>query len=293
MVKIDISAIRDLYPFKSKYHVIKGYKYHYVDEGKGAPLVLVHGNPTWSFYYRNLIAEFSQTHRVIAPDHLGCGMSDKPQDFEYRLETHIENLENLLVSLKIDCITLVVHDWGGAIGMGFAVRHPHRIKSLIILNSAAFSMNTMPWRIGLCRFPWLGNLMVRKFNWFVRGAIRTAVEKPMTDTVAKGYLLPYNNYDNRVAVMRFIQDIPMSVSDISYEVLLEIEHGLWMFREIPVGIIWGMKDWCFNTQFLRRWKSYFPQAEVCTLENAGHLVLEDDYEAASAFIKVFMKKYRI
>lgn len=290
---MDISAIRELYPFKSEYHIVKGYKYHYVDEGKGTPMVLIHGNPTWSFFYRNLIKEFSQTHRVIAPDHLGCGLSDKPQDFEYRLENHIDNLESLLVSLKIDCITLVVHDWGGAIGMGFAVRHPHRIKSLIILNSAAFSMNYIPWRISMCRIPWLGNLMVRKFNWFVRGTIRMAVENPLPSTVAKGYLLPYNSYENRVAVMRFIQDIPMSVNDISYEVLLEIEHGLWMFREIPVGVVWGMKDWCFNTAFLRRWKSYFPQAETCTMENAGHLLLEDDYEQAAAFIQTFMKKYHL
>lgn len=292
-MKTSITAIQDLYPFQSKYHVIKGYRYHYIDEGKGTPLVLVHGNPTWSFFYRRMIRDFSSNHRVIAPDHLGCGLSDKPQNFEYRLETHIENLETLLVALKVDCINLVVHDWGGAIGLGFAVRHPHRIKSLTILNSAAFSMNVMPWRIGLCRLPWFGNLAIRKLNWFVKGLLQTAVKKPLPLNVQQGYLLPYDSYENRIAVMRFVQDIPMSVNDISYEVLLEIEHGLWMFKEIPVSIIWGMQDWCFTPQFLKKWKSYFPQADVCTLENAGHLLLEDDYDQASGFLASFLKKYNL
>ena len=292
MVKTDIAAIRELYPFQSHYHVIKGYKYHYIDEGKGTPVVMVHGNPTWSFFYRQLIREYSQNHRVIAPDHLGCGLSDKPQDFEYRLETHIENLETLLVALKVDCINLVVHDWGGAIGMGFAVRHPHRIKSLTILNSAAFSMDSMPWRIGVCRIPWLSNLLIRKLNWFVKGLLKTAVT-PLPAAVARGYLLPYDNYENRIAVMRFVQDIPMTVNDISYEVLLEIEHGLWMFREVPVSIIWGMQDWCFTPLFLKRWKGYFPQADAYTMDNAGHLLLEDDYPQASGYFGAFLKKYNL
>ena len=100
MVKIDLAEIRDIYPFKSNYHIVKGYKYHYIDEGKGKPMVMIHGNPTWSFFYRRLIEEFSKTNRVIVPDHLGCGLSDKPQEFEYRLETHIENLESLIVWIE-------------------------------------------------------------------------------------------------------------------------------------------------------------------------------------------------
>ncbi len=290
MVKTDLSEISDIYPFKSNYHIVKGYKYHYIDEGKGAPILMVHGNPTWSFFYRRLIQEFSKTNRVIVPDHLGCGLSDKPQDFEYRLETHIENLESLVVSLKVDCITLVVHDWGGAIGMGFAVRHPHRIKSLVILNSGAFSMDNMPWPIAMCRVPWLGEFMVRNLNAFVRGALRFAVRNKLPANVARGFMLPYDSYDNRVAVMRFIQDIPMSVNDISYEVLLEIEHGLWMFRELPVCLIWGMKDWCFNVQFLRKWRMYYPQADVYPLDEAGHYLLEDAGDKVIDSMRLFFKK---
>ena len=294
-MKTDISEIKDLYPFKSHYHLIKGHKYHYVDEGKGKGkvMVMVHGNPTWSFFYRNLIKEMSKNYRVIAPDHLGCGLSDKPKDFEYRLETHIENLESLIVSLKVDCITLVMHDWGGAIGMGFAVRHPHRIKSLVVMNSAAFSMDSIPWRIALGRIPWLGDFLVRKLNLFCRSAIRMAVRKKLPPDVVKGYLLPYNNYENRIGVLRFIQDIPLSVNDISYEVLLEIEHGLWMFREVPVCLLWGMKDWCFNTQFLRKWRTYYPQAEVHPLDNVGHYVLEDGCDQVVEHLRNFCQKNNI
>ncbi|MFA7230226.1 MAG: alpha/beta fold hydrolase [Victivallaceae bacterium] len=286
---IDISEIHSLYPFTSKSMKIKGYNYHYLDEGKGdSPLVMVHGNPTWSFFFRNLVREFSKRHRVIAPDHLGCGLSDKPQDFPYRLETHIDNLENLLLNLDLRNITLVVHDWGGAVGMGFAVRHPDRIARLVILNSAAFSMDWIPIRIAMCRIPWLDDKMIRSANLFVRAALQMTTVKPMSPLVKKGYKFPYQTYDDRIAVLRFVQDIPLDPEDISYEVLLEIEHGLWMFRELPVAIAWGMRDWCFSKRFLNRWKLYYPQAEVLELEDAGHYLLEDAGDEVIKFIHRFI-----
>ncbi|MHB9139058.1 MAG: alpha/beta fold hydrolase [Victivallaceae bacterium] len=283
---INISAIKDLYPFESRALKIKDYNYHYVDEGKGdAPIVMVHGNPTWSFYYRNLIKEFSKTNRVVAPDNLGCGLSDKPQNFQYRLETHIDNLETLLLTLNLENITLIVHDWGGAIGMGFAVRHPQKIAKLIILNSAAFSMDWIPWRIAICRLPWLDDKLVRNANLFVRAAMHMTTVKPLPEQVKQGYMLPFQTYDDRIAVLRFVQDIPLTPEHVSYEVLLEIEHGLWMFREIPVGIIWGMQDWCFTSRFLDRWKLYYPQAQILELTDAGHLALEDAPREAANFIR--------
>ncbi len=287
----DLSPIRNSYPFKSNYLNLKGLHYHYIDEGSGPVMLMLHGNPTWSFFYRRLISYFSQTHRVIAPDHLGCGLSDKPQDYEYRLETHIDNLENLVSSLGLDKITLVVHDWGGAIGMGFAVRFPHRIKSIVILNSAAFSIDYIPWRIAACRIPVLGEFMVRRLNAFSLGAVKMAVRKPLSKEAVDGFLLPYKTYEDRIAVYEFIKDIPMSPEDASYEVLLEIEHGLWMFRENPVCIIWGMKDWCFNTRFLERWKLYYPQASVYELQNASHYLIEDEPEKVISYIDNFLETH--
>ncbi|MEI6424529.1 MAG: alpha/beta fold hydrolase, partial [Lentisphaerota bacterium] len=110
---MDISSIKDLYPFKHNYYKLKSCNYHYIDEGRGEPIVMVHGNPSWSFLFRRLISELSRTNRVIVPDHLGCGMSDKPRNFQYRLETHIDNLEEFLLALDLHNINLLVHDWGG------------------------------------------------------------------------------------------------------------------------------------------------------------------------------------
>ncbi|OGV50305.1 MAG: alpha/beta hydrolase [Lentisphaerae bacterium GWF2_52_8] len=287
----DISPIKDIYPFQPHYFKVRDYRMHYVDEGKGNPVVMVHGNPTWSFFYRGLITEFSRTNRVIAPDHLGCGLSDKPQDFEYRLETHIDNLENLILSLDLEKITLIVHDWGGAIGMGFAVRHPQRIRSLIITNSAAFSMKRIPLRIDFCRIPKLGEFLIRRLNLFSLAALRMAVVNPLDEKTKKGYLLPYDSYENRIAVSRFVEDIPMHPEDPSYEVLLGAEHGLWMFREYPVALVWGMRDWCFSPAFLQRWCLYYPQAEVLPLESAGHYLLEDQPGKIIPFLRNFFEKH--
>ena len=157
---------RDLYPFESHYLSLAGHKYHYVDEGTGDPLVMLHGNPTWSFYYRALIAEFRNRHRVIAPDHMGCGLSGKPQDYPYTLEQHIANLEALLDSLKLERVTLFLHDWGGPIGMGYAVRHPERVKRFVIFNTAAFPAPRIPFRINICKLPLFGTIVVRGFNAF-------------------------------------------------------------------------------------------------------------------------------
>lgn len=290
---IDISEIKDIYPFEPHFFKVKDYNYHYVDEGSGNPVVMVHGNPTWSFFYRRLILELSKTHRVIASDHLGCGLSDKPQDFDYRLETHIDNLESLLLALDLENITLILHDWGGAIGMGFAIRHPQRIKSLVLLNSAAFSMEWIPFRIALCRAPWIGGKLIRDFNLFVKLALRMAVEKKMDEEVKKGYLLPYQTYEDRVAIASFVEDIPMSPIHRSYEVLLQIEHALWMFRENPVCLVWGMRDWCFTPRFLERWILYYPQAKIHYLNNAGHYLLEDNFDKALFHIRNFFSTFKI
>ncbi len=127
------------------YQLPSGLRYHYIDEGQGPPVVMVHGNPSWSIYYRNLVEALRSTHRCIVPDHIGCGFSDKPDDsnYAYTLSQRIEDLESLLESLNLtEPITLVVHDWGGAIGMGYATRHPEKIARLVILNTAAFHQHT-------------------------------------------------------------------------------------------------------------------------------------------------------
>jgi len=286
---INIDAIRDIYPFESHFFKLKEHNYHYIDEGKGDPLLMIHGNPTWSFLFRNIITEFSKTQRVIAPDHLGCGLSDKPPNFPYRLETHIDNLEAFILAKKLENITLLVHDWGGPIALGFAVRYPEKIKRIIITNTAAFAMKEIPLRIKLGKCKWLGKKLITNMNLFAKAATVMATAKPLTKQIKKGYLLPFERcVDDRMAVLRFVEDIPMHPQHPSFEVLLGIEHGLCMLRDKPVAVIWGMKDWCFTSKFFERWVDFFPHAETLPLKHAGHWLFEDALQDIIPFMHHFL-----
>ena len=275
-------SFREEYPFAHHYLDTDAGALHYVDEGPrdASPILCIHGNPTWSFYYRRLIRQFRGEQRVIAPDHMGCGLSDKPQDWSYRLADHVDNLERLVLELDLTNITLVVHDWGGAIGCGLATRHPGRIARVLVMNTAAFPGGRIPGRIRVCRTPLLGSLAVRGMNSFARAAVEMAVENAgvMTPSVRKGYLAPYDSWAHRVAVQRFVEDIPLSPDHPSYATLQGIDSDLRLLRNKPVGIVWGEKDWCFTPVFRREWERRFPLASRLTIENAGHYVLEEAHK---------------
>ncbi len=274
-------AITKTYPFESKYYTVDGHKLHYVDQGTGPVIVLVHGNPTWSYYFRNVIQLLVPTHRVIAVDHLGCGLSDKPQDYQYTLENHINNLSKLLNHLEIQKFSLMVHDWGGAIGFGVAVAVPDKIEKVVVLNTAAFRSTRIPLRISVCRIPLVGELLVRGLNGFAWPATFMAVTKPLDSEQKDMYLKPYNSWKNRIAVHRFVMDIPLHEKHISYQTLVQVEHGLKHLsdRKIPVTIIWGGQDFCFNDHFYHEWKDRFPYAETHYFKNGGHYILEDEWDA--------------
>lgn len=278
-------ADRSLYPFDSHFLARDGLRYHYLDEGAGDPVVMVHGNPTWSFYYRNLVLALRGAYRTIVPDHIGCGLSDKPDErrYCYSLERRVRDLEALLDHLRIvDNITLVVHDWGGMIGLALAVRHPERMRRLVILNTAAFHLpksKRFPWQLRLCRAALLGPLLVRGLNVFCRGAARAGCQQhPMPTAVRQGYLDPYDSWHNRIAVLRFVQDIPLKPGDRSYHLVSEVAAGLDRLRDVPILICWGEKDFVFDRHFLEEWQRRFPKAEVYRFPQAGHYVLEDARE---------------
>jgi len=180
------------YPFKSNFIDLDGAKMHYLDESDGFPVLMLHGNPTWSFYYRNMVKALTGEYRCIVPDHIGCGLSEKPQDYNYVLDAHINNVSKLVDTLKIEKLNLVVHDWGGSIGMGLAVRRPELINRIVVLNSAAFTDSFIPLRIAVCRVPVIGEIAVRQFNLFVQAARFMATSKTfgLTGEVLKGVLLP-------------------------------------------------------------------------------------------------------
>ncbi len=276
------------YPYASHFHELDGPRMHYLDEGEGEPVVCVHGNPTWSFFYRNLVAGLKDQHRCLVPDHVGCGLSDKLQDYPYCLRQHIDNLEHWLEALQPGPFNLVVHDWGGAIGLGLAGRRPEWIRRIIVLNTAAFPFASIPRRIALCRTPLIGEWMLRRLNAFVRAATFMTTEKPLSTVAKAGFTHPYDCWDNRVAIARFVQDIPMQPTHPSYGTLVEVREGLQFLRDKPVEIHWGMKDWCFHGGILKEWPQHLPQAAVHRYENAGHYLLEDAGDEVIPAIRRFL-----
>ncbi len=286
---MDLSAeLKNLYPFESHYfslHEEAEYKIHYIDEGRGDPILCLHGNPTWSFFYRNIVKELRSQYRVIAPDHLGCGLSGRPQDFSYTLANHINNVEKLVLHLDLKNITLIIHDWGGAIGMGFALRNKDRIRKLIILNTAAFLSKDIPKRIASLRI--FSDFLIRRANLFCLAATRMTTEKKLPTVVKNGYLQPYGNYHDRIAIAGFVQDIPLVESDKSYKILSDIEKNLKLLM-VPTLILWGAKDFCFHLEFFKTWKRIYPHADTVVYENAGHYVLEDEQEKCIQRIRSFL-----
>ncbi|MFO1005737.1 MAG: alpha/beta fold hydrolase [Planctomycetaceae bacterium] len=278
------------YPFASHWLDLGGLRYHYVDEGAGKPILFVHGNPTWSFAWRRFVQALSPQYRTIAVDHIGCGYSDKPQDYAYTIDSHVSNLCRLIETLDLRDITLVGHDWGGCIGMGAAVALPDRFSRFVLMNTAAFRSQAIPLRIATCRIPGLGELGVRGLNLFAGSALWMAVEKPMSREVKAGFIAPYNSWANRIATHRFVLDIPLNPFHPSYDRLVQIENGLAQFQDRPMQLFWGGKDWCFTTRFLDEWIRRFPNAAVTRYPDAGHYVFEDAYERMLPELKGFLAK---
>jgi len=289
--------VSPLYPFQSHYVQLKGGNLHYLDEGSGDPVVMVHGNPTWSFYFRELVKGLRDAYRCIVPDHMGMGYSDKPDDaaYTFTLQRRINDLEALLDSLDIRAdITFVMHDWGGGIGMGYALRYPERVARLVVLNTAVpnwVENPMMPWWIGLVRTP-IGAFAVKYLNAFVLGAAYLGVRRGKLSRAERKMLTsPYNTPSNRHAVLRFVQDIPMHPDDPTYDLVKEFSEGMRQFAAHPMLICWGMKDPFFDHRFLEVWEAYFPQAHVHRFPNSGHYVLEDSAGEIVPLVREFLKQY--
>jgi haloalkane dehalogenase len=271
---------------------------HYIDEGAGESVVMLHGNPTWSFYYRHLIHDLRGSYRVIVPDHIGCGLSDKPDDsrYDYTLARRVDDLEALLDHLGLDRdLTLVLHDWGGIIGMTFAVRHPGRIARLVITNTAAFHKpagKSFPLALSLFRDSPAGGWLVRGLNLFVRGTTWVGCNtQRLPREVRDAYAAPYDSWKNRIAIHRFVQDIPLRPGDRSYELISSVQDRLERLRSVPMLIAWGMKDFVFDEPVLDEWARRFPAAEVHRFPRAGHLLLDDEPEAINRLVKCFLSAH--
>ncbi|QDU84329.1 Haloalkane dehalogenase [Planctomycetes bacterium Pla163] len=292
------SELEPLYDFAP--HVLRahhgganGARVHFVDEGPRSEeaVVFQHGNPTWSFAWRRALAALRDRRRVVAVDMLGCGLSDVPRTFEYRLANHVATLESVIESLGLERVHLVLHDWGGAIGMGYARRHPEKIASITALNTAAFGGGRMPRRIALCRTPVLGEFGMRTFGLFEKPAVRMAVRKvKLTGLVRRGYLGPYASSAERLAVARFVQDIPTRPNHPSWDELARTGDAVASFAHLPTQLLWGERDFCFTPAFREQWLERLPHAEVHTFEEAGHYLFEDEPEAFVERLTAFLDR---
>lgn len=285
---------RDLYPFEGQYLDLDGLRYHYLDEGEGEVVVAVHGNPTWSFYYRDLVRALRGEYRVVVPDHIGCGLSDKPgdDDYDYTLSRRIADFSRLMDELDVEDINLVLHDWGGMIALAWAVRHPDRIKRLVVFNTAAFGLpetRRFPWQLWLVRDTPLGPFMVRGLNAFARGATHLAcTRKRLAKEIRDAYCAPYDSWSDRIATLRFVQDIPLRPGDRGFDIVSDTTAQLDVFRDRPVLVCWGAKDFVFDDHFLAEWQRILPNADVHRFADCGHWVLEDASEDVIPLIQNFL-----
>jgi pimeloyl-ACP methyl ester carboxylesterase len=289
-----------VYPFASHFFERPAGQLHYLDEGKGDPIVMLHGNPTWSFYYRNVVLALRDSCRCIVPDHLGCGLSDKPPEsrYDYSLKSRIDDLEALLDKLEISSrITLMLHDWGGMIGMAFAAKHPERIKRIIASNTGAFPLpgsKRFPFSLWLGRNTGLGAWLILKKNAFCRLAARWCVKRrPLSPEVREMLLKPYDTPEHRIAVLKFVQTIPLRESDPGYEIARSTAAALENFRAVPTLLLWGMKDFVFDRHFLEEWKRYFPHAQTKTWPDCGHYLLEDAADEVIVRVREFLTKHQL
>lgn len=289
---LDDSCWAKLYPFASQRMDLAGSAYHYLDESppetatdEVPTLLFVHGNPTWSFHWRRLIQANRDRYRCVAPDHLGCGLSDL-QPRPLRLADHIDNLVELIETLDLRRVTLVAQDWGGAIGLGALLRTRERFERIALYNTGAFPPWFIPWRIRVCRWPLFGRLALQGANGFSRAALRMTLsrQRRLDPLVERAYLAPYHDWRSRAAVYQFVKDIPLSDRHPTWSTLAEIERGLPELASMPQLLTWGMRDWCFTPACLDKFCEYWPQAEVHRLEDVGHWVVEDAPEDAEELL---------
>ena len=286
-----------LYRFRSRFVTVgrgtatggtQGHRMHYVDEGSGPVVVCLHGNPTWGFLFRNLIAALRDDFRVIVPDHIGCGLSDQPGDVCFRAGDRIGHLEDLLAELGVGRFSLVMHDWGGPLGTGLAVRRPADVERLVYFNTTLAEMALLPGMIRRAAAPVIGRLLTQDTMQFLKLLTSFGVVQAMPEEVKRGYLRPYRSRAGRRAIWGFVQDIPFSPSHPTAPLMDDMVARLPALADTPVKIIWGMKDPCFHPGILRQVAARFPQADVVRVPDASHLVLEDAPGRSIAAVREFL-----
>lgn len=277
------SELKKLFPYQSRFFQVGRHKVHYIDEGHGPAVLMMHSCPFWSFEFRYIIADLCRDHRVIAIDQMGFGLSDKPEDYDYRLEAHANHVDSFVHALGLKNFSMILHGRGATIGMAYAVRHPDDISGFITFNAQAFSEFTLPFGLQICRLKWIGAKILMLLNIFGKDI------KPLPPEIRKGY----SDFMPDLPLRRFIEDIPCVPEDLSAQTMFTIENALWLLWEKPACIIWAEKDWLYKKSDRDRWRKYFPKAEYHALEDAGRCITEDAPDEINRIIRDFLTRNKI
>ena len=277
------------YPFESNFFVTEVGRMHYLDEGEGYPIIFVHGNPSWSFQYRNVIKELSKDHKCIAPDLIGFGLSDKPTDWSYLPKDQAKILDGFLESLDLNGITMVVGDWGGPIGLSYAINHPDRIENLVITNTWLWSVKKDWYYQAFSKFVGgpIGRFLIKRRNLFARDVVKAAFgdKKKLTKEVHSHYLKPLENRNERKGSWVFPREIIGSSDWLA---------SLWengdVLKDKRVLLAWGNKDIAFREKELRRFIELFPDARVVRYPDAGHYIAEEKPNELSQEIRGLLNR---
>jgi pimeloyl-ACP methyl ester carboxylesterase len=281
------------YPFAPHYLDINGFQMHFVDEGDGEPVLLLHGDPTWGYLWRRFIPILAPHRRCIVPDQMGMGKSGTPESpYPYRLRNHIANLEALVLQLDLHELTLVLHDWGGPVGLGMATLHPHRIRRLVLMNTWAFA----PWPGA--PFPKLielirsarGEKFVLEKNGYLEPAFLGTTHHPekLTEIIMDAYRAPFPTPASRRALLCWSRDIPVHETDPSYAEMKQIEERLPRFNRTPTLLVWGMRDPVLPESVLRMWQQIYPHAITHEIDDASHFLQEDAPDLIVSFTQEFL-----
>jgi cis-3-alkyl-4-acyloxetan-2-one decarboxylase len=294
MIELRNETFEGTFPFAPHYFRVNGFDMHFIDEGKGEPLVFLHGDPTWGYLWRKMVAPLSRNHRCIVPDQMGMGKSGNPREPNpYRLRHHVANLEALLLGLDLSNLTLVLHDWGGPVGLDVAARHRSRIKRLVLMNTWAFAPwpgGPLPRLLDIIRSA-RGEKFVLEKNGYLGPALKgtTYHAERITPTVLAAYSAPFPTPESRLALLCWSRDIPLEERDPSYADMKRIESTLPECADIPTLLIWGMRDPVLPPSVLKMWQEKLPCATTVEIEDASHFLQEDASEQILTSIEDFLK----
>jgi len=292
------------FPFKPNFCDANGFKMHYIDEGDGEPIICLHGEPTWGYLYRKFIPPLSKTHRILVPDHMGFGKSETPQDREYTLRTHVENLTALIEELDLNDITFVAQDWGGPICAGYAVRQPARVKRFCLMNTLLGygpfvenapklpHLHTSQW------FKWVAEGLKDGSYYEVLGNLGITVQSVMKiigfensslidETWIRAYSSPFDTKEECKGAIEFPLDV---VNQRIADYVMEGATGVEELRKKPAMLAEGMLDRAIPpARAIADFRILYPIGPIVELENAGHFCQEDVPDTLVALIQQFIQ----